>query len=304
MTVRTEIDQPDWFSKAIATPTISRIVAADGCPIHYRLWPGAETPRRRGLLFVHGSAAHTHWWDHIAPYFADDHAVAALDLAGMGESGRRPRYTIEGFAGEIGTVLRHAGFLEAGRARPVVVAHSFGAFASSHLARDASAGLGGLLIVDSHLAVPAAMRIAQHSPFTAAARFYETEAAALARFRLIPPQPVPDARILDHIARHSLRRAPQGWTWKFEGTQLSEENVGSAMFLEMEGLLAGLQAPTAIIYGEKSILVTPTIARHTADCLPGTVPLVEIPDGHHHLMLDQPLALITAIRGLLATHFA
>jgi hypothetical protein len=28
---------------------------------------------------------------------------------------------------------------------------------------------------------------------------------------------------------------------------------------------------------------------------------VEIPDSHHHIMIDQPLALVAAIRALLAT---
>jgi hypothetical protein len=31
------------------------------------------------------------------------------------------------------------------------------------------------------------------------------------------------------------------------------------------------------------------------------VPFVEVPEAHHHLILDQPLAVITAIRAVLAT---
>jgi pimeloyl-ACP methyl ester carboxylesterase len=29
-------------------------------------------------------------------------------------------------------------------------------------------------------------------------------------------------------------------------------------------------------------------------------PIIEIPDAYHHVMLDQPIALITALRALLA----
>ena len=29
------------------------------------------------------------------------------------------------------------------------------------------------------------------------------------------------------------------------------------------------------------------------------VPVIEIPEAHHHIMLDQPIALVTAIRGIL-----
>jgi pimeloyl-ACP methyl ester carboxylesterase len=31
-----------------------------------------------------------------------------------------------------------------------------------------------------------------------------------------------------------------------------------------------------------------------------TSPVIEIPDAYHHVMLDQPIAMITAVRALLA----
>jgi len=31
------------------------------------------------------------------------------------------------------------------------------------------------------------------------------------------------------------------------------------------------------------------------------VPFVRVPDAHHHLLLDEPLATVTAIRAILAT---
>lgn len=290
----------DWFAAAIATPTASRFVDVDGCPIHYRTWPGSEAGSGRGILFVHGSAAHSHWWDHIAPSFMHDHAVAALDLSGMGESGRRPGYRIEHFAAEVSAVLDDAGFVRQDRPRPIVIAHSFGAFATAHLALRSPEILGGFVIVDSHLAVPEALRVPAHTPFTVAARTYASRQEALARFRLIPPQPPPEPAVHQHIAGHSLRETSGGWTWKFEGVQLSDDNVSKSMFLEMGEHLPNVATPAALVYGERSTLVTPAIARHIAARFPSRIPLVEIPNGHHHLMLDQPLALIAALRGLLA----
>lgn len=290
---------PEWFAAAVATPTVSRYVEVGGCPIHYRLWPGSDDTEKGGLLFVHGSAAHSHWWDHIAPSFMENHAVAAIDLSGMGESGRRPSYRIEDFAAEVAAVLEHAGFTQAGRPSPIVVAHSFGAFATAHLALGRPELIGRFVIIDAHLAMPAALRISDYTPFTTAARTYATREEALARFRLIPPQPDTAPYILDHIARHSVHETSAGWMWKFEGVQLSEENVGIAMFLEMESHLPDIRVPAALIYGERSTLVLPAIARHIADCFPPPVLVVEIPNGHHHLMLDQPLALIAALGAVL-----
>lgn len=293
-------DHRAWFDAAVATPTESRHVDVAGCDIHYRVWPGGDDRARRGLLFVHGSAAHSRWWDHIAPSFMEDHAVAALDLSGMGDSGRRPTYRIGDFAAEIAAVLDDVGYAGAGCPKPIVVAHSFGAFATAHLALARSGMLGGFVTVDAHLAVPDELRIPAHIPFTAAPRSYASLDEALTRFRLIPPQPNSAPHIQDYIARHSVRESADGWMWKFEGAQLSDDNVGKAMFLELGALLRNVSTPAALIHGECSALVTPAIARHIAACFPGDVPVVGIPAGHHHLMIDQPLALIAALRGLIA----
>src|SRR5438874_549866 len=97
MSVEKRSTGPEWFTAAIAAPVEERWVKVEGCPIHYLRW---GQPGKPGLLLVHGGFAHAHWWDFIAPAFADDYCVAALDLSGMGDSGRRPKYTAELFAQE------------------------------------------------------------------------------------------------------------------------------------------------------------------------------------------------------------
>ena len=47
-------------------------------------------------------------------------------------------------------------------------------------------------------------------------------------------------------------------------------------------------------------LVTPEIGRIMYDALGRVAPVVEIPEAGHHLMLDQPLLLLVALRALLA----
>ena len=47
-------------------------------------------------------------------------------------------------------------------------------------------------------------------------------------------------------------------------------------------------------------LVTPEIGEYMYDLLGRVAPVVEIPEAGHHLMLDQPMLLIVALRALLA----
>jgi pimeloyl-ACP methyl ester carboxylesterase len=64
----------------------------------------------------------SHWWSYIAPYFTRDFRVAAIDLSGMGDSGRRASYNSE---------LRAAAQLGE---RPFVIGHSFGGFMTMKVA--------------------------------------------------------------------------------------------------------------------------------------------------------------------------
>ena len=123
---------------------------------------------------------------------------------------------------------------------------------------------------------------------------------AMARFRLMPPQPCENLYILDYIARRSLKRAPmadgsgEGWTWKFDATMWEK--------LDRSGMAYGgerprPQVPTIHIYGGKSLIVQRR-AKGEPHFLDG-IPEIEIPESHHHVMLDQPLALVAALRTLL-----
>jgi pimeloyl-ACP methyl ester carboxylesterase len=59
-------------------------------------------------------------------------------------------------------------------------------------------------------------------------------------------------------------------------------------------------APIVHICGERSGIINRVKSgRHSL--LSADIPHIEIPDSDHHIMLDQPLALVAALRGVLAT---
>ena len=60
-----------------------------------------------------------------------------------------------------------------------------------------------------------------------------------------------------------------------------------------------MQCRVALFTGEKSAIVPPDVADYMYELMGKVSPVIEIPEAHHHLMLDQPLAFIAALRTLL-----
>lgn len=117
------------------------------------------------------------------------------------------------------------------------------------------------------------------------------------RFRLRPPQPCANDFILSHIAAHSLRSTPEGFTFK----------VDSALFAKMPGddslpagseMIEALTIPAACIYGDQSRFFPPQAVSMTEDLF-GSDRVVQVRQAHHHVFLDQPLAFISALEKLL-----
>jgi len=52
-------DAPAWYRQAMDVPYQDHTVDVAGAHIHYMAW---GEPGRPGLVFVHGGAAHAHWW--------------------------------------------------------------------------------------------------------------------------------------------------------------------------------------------------------------------------------------------------
>ena len=280
---------PAWFTEAVTTPFESHHVDVDGCAIHYLAWGDASKP---GLVLVHGGAAHAHWWSFIAPHLTRDYRVVALDLSGHGDSGRRESYGRDTFAHEVLGVIDHAGF----HGKPIVVGRSLGGIVTIICAALHGERLAGAVIVDSpvHKPDPETQEGSRGRSFRNP-KTYASEEDAVAHFRLVQPQPCDNEFVVDHIARHSLRETDAGWTWKFDkGVFPSTAPRPMAEYLKQ------VPCRIALFRGEWSVVVLPETAEYMYELLERNAPLVEIPQSHHHLFLDQPLAFIAALRALLA----
>ena len=84
--------QPDWFKKALSVKKEQKIIEVEEGEIFYQHWGDKSKP---GIVLVHGSGSHSHWWDFIAPQLLENFQVSAIDLSGMGESSHRGDYSPE-----------------------------------------------------------------------------------------------------------------------------------------------------------------------------------------------------------------
>ena len=299
---------PDWFNHAIAQEPERSLVPCKGVDIECLTWGERGKP---GLIFVHGASAHADWWSFIAPFFAGKYRVAAMSLSGMGGSGWRDHYDFLTFADEVEACARSAGLYESGEP-PIYIGHSFGGAVTYIAALAHPERMRATILVDSGFGTAPPTKPPEDARDAArddvkpmvdrklpTTRIYDTEAAALARFRFLPPQPAGNLFAADFIARRSLKRVPladgsgEGWSWRFD--PMLFPRLDRAGLADLAGKKPG---PCILIHGDRSKV----LARHGGRprALDESVQQVSIPDSDHHIMVDQPLALVSAIATVLA----
>ena len=252
-----------------------------GARVHFRAWGELGSP---GLVLVHGGGANSAWWDHIAPFLATDRRVVALDLSGHGDSGRRDAYGLATWTDEVAAVAGAGGM----SGSPVVVGHSLGGWVAATVA--AQYDVAGVVVVDSKLD----HQPADEQPVRASARevrHYPHRETILRRFRTMPEQEVVLPYVARHIAEESIRLEQDGWTWKFD------PRIFGARALLGE-LLPSLTCRVGFLRCEFGVVLEETVAELEV-LLGGRGLILDLPAAGHHPMLDQPLALVTALRAVL-----
>ncbi|UYP18578.1 alpha/beta hydrolase [Rhodococcus sp. Z13] len=278
---------PQWFVDALAAPVETGKVEAAGATIAYRAWGEAGQP---GIVLVHGGMAHSGWWDHIGPQLARGRRVVALDLSGHGDSDHRDHYDLETWSAEILVAAEGGGIV----GPPVLVGHSMGgivSFAASHLYGDR---LAGVAIIDSPIRDVSPEELEMQAKALNSSRpprIYPSADDAVARFRLVPPQDHAESYVLDHIARGSLKDVEGGVAWKFDRRRVGRQAARSFEGMRPKCRVAYFRCEYGII---SDALYERMIEQFGPDAL-----LVDLPASGHHPMIDQPLAVVAAVRTLL-----
>ena len=292
---------PDWFEKAINAPCEEGEVDVGGAAIRFTAWGERG---RRGLVFIHGGRAHRNWWRPFAPFFSDQCRVVAFDMSGMGDSDWRPTYSVDQSVDEVFGVIKASGAGEGGR--PIVVGHSFGGWVTLAAVEREGEQLLGAVVIDSPIGAPdpdegyTVNRRREPNDRVHHKRIYSSLEEPVARFRFLPNQPAEELYLVDYIAREGLLKASNpaggvGWTWKFD------PNHGANFEIHYDrDLFLAARCPLAFIYGEKSIFTAGPGFEHLKAQARHRSPMIIMPEVHHHLMMEEPIAFITALRTLLA----
>jgi prepilin-type processing-associated H-X9-DG protein len=278
---------PPWFTAAITTPYDIGSVDVDGVTIAYRAWGDPGDPV---VLLVHGGGANAAWWDHVGPLLSAGRRVVAPDLSGHGDSDWRPSYGFDLWAEEIIAVAEAEG-----ATAPIFVGHSMGGGVCLTAAHRLGRHLRAVAVIDSlidQITPDVRMWITERAPAPPHRVHARLEDAA-SRFQPRPADETALGWVVEHIATSSLRRVAGGWRWKFDPHVYYDARMEPHQ-------VRPVTCRVAFVAGERGLaspaIVDDVIARSQPDAVRAV-----IPDAGHHIMLEQPVALIAVLRTLFAT---
>ncbi len=232
-------------------------------------------------MLLHGGGANAHWWDHIAPSFADRYRVIALDFRGHGSSDYPEEHPVGAFDVDLECLLEYLELPEV-----LLVGHSMGArIAISQAARFNSTR--ALVLIDP---ARGSSRREQRRGRLALAlqRTYASREEAVERFRFLPSAQHVEAELHSAIATQSVRRLDNGrYSYCFDPRWFG---VAASPRPAMDQV----QCPTLILRGSESQILTRVGAEELCGELP-RAELKEMSGAGHHLQIEQPDAAIRAI---------
>jgi pimeloyl-ACP methyl ester carboxylesterase len=274
---------------------VEGFVAVDGGRLHYLEWGDRHRPH---VLLLHGWDGTAHYWDLVAPDFADRYHLVALTLRGRGRSDGFPseRYGFDDHVHDVRTATERLGL-----DRLIFVGASLGgmiglAYVSEHphqIERLVLADIGAQLGGDRPSSYYAGMLAAPEA-------FPSRDAIERWLRQWTLYEKIPDAGMEIVIREHFAETSPGRWTWTFGGQlrALQRSQPREILFPAQWAALAKITCPVLIVRGGRSESLLPDIAERTRAELPHAL-LVEIPDCSHFPFLERPRELSVLLRGFL-----
>jgi pimeloyl-ACP methyl ester carboxylesterase len=261
----------------------TRGVPVNGIELHCEI-AGSGAP----LLLIHGLGSCSEDWKDQIDYFRARYRVIACDLRGHGQSSKpRERYSIEGFASDVASLLRKLG---AGPAH--VVGLSLGGMVAFQLGVDAPELVASLAIVNSGPAVPAAT-FKQRLPLyirVAYARVLGLRGMAKLIAKRLFPKPGQDElqrAFIDRLAANDKRCYLASLRAIFAGWSVADR-------------LARIRCPVLVLASDQDY--TPVALKKAYAARLGNATMVVVSDARHALPIEKPREFNAALEKFLTQH--
>jgi pimeloyl-ACP methyl ester carboxylesterase len=250
--------------------------------LQIRDWGGTGAP----ILLAHGMAAHTHWWDPVAPRLPRELRAAAFDFRGHGDSDRTADgiYTAETWIEDIETARAALGW-----DRFILCGHSMGARIAIEYAARHPERLRGLIAIDFLAETPSGRPGRFARARGRPQPVYPDQERMIDRFRLEPDGTVLSAEEMRTLGRHGVTASGEGFTWKFDWRALVHYRLDPIW-----PHLPEIRVPSLVVRGELSTIIGREELARVAREIPAASG-IEIAGAHHHVPLDKPAELARAV---------
>jgi esterase len=267
-----------------------KFVQANGMRLHYLDWGNRDKPK---MLLLHGGAQSAHSWDFFAMAMRDQFHIVALDQRGHGDSDWSE-------AGDYDTAFHVAdiqAFTEAlGFDTFILIGLSMGGRNAYSFAAMSPAKVQHLVVVDVGPDVQAEGR--RHiREFLEGTETFESFDWLVERVRRFNPRR-PEAQIRGSLLNNLKQLEDGRWTWKHDRRRGIRRDRGGELTAAAWADLAKIQAPTLIVRGAESNMLSLETATKMHHMLKHSQ-LVEVPHAGHLVQGDNPVGFERVVRAFL-----
>jgi pimeloyl-ACP methyl ester carboxylesterase len=260
-------------------PYTDRYVEVAGLKLHLLDYGTAGKPQ---MLCMHGSAAHAHWFDFVAPGFTNDYHVLAPDQRGHGDSewdrSPEPEYNYDRYAADLHELTEKLDLRDF-----ILVGHSMGGLVSIVYAATYPGRAKAFIMIDSSVNMPPERVAVMNEIGSREGSSYADQNEFVAKFKVRPAGSSATPEIVRHLALHSGRQFDDGrWRSKVD-RNVYARRVSRALM----PYWANIKIPALLMKGDRSNRVSPEIITGVKALAP-QVQVAEVAGCDHHVTLDNP----------------
>jgi esterase len=264
-----------------------RFITVNGLRLHYLEWGDSGKPP---LILLHGIGRDAHSFDHVAPQFAADYLVVAVDLRGHGDSAWHPdgAYLVDDFVSDLEGLVQ-----ELELRNVILLGNSTGGRVAQVYAGRHGDRVRALIVEDvgperpKDIAAGFARRVQEE------ANGWKSDDELMAH---LAPQnaSVDDDLLRAHIRSATKRREDGRLVWKRD-PKLVNGFVPTELWHDVRRIVS----PTLYVLGGRSTIVS----KDTQERLARTIPNVEIvvmPGVGHYPHLEAPAEYVGLVKDFLS----